>query len=558
MFMKTIVFLLYCLLIFSCSNQTYSLPIQIAHRMEALYVTTPDGLQNDDPLFDRWIRLPKTGESGNLILTVGNVSKSIELRMQVFLENQIVSEQTFSLVDARRVSNSRELVLALKIQDVGDQQFVRWTKVIATDAIENVLTGIAWQSTLPTRTVVEFKQSAQLSEVSLNEPGSLRLTDTQISWQFEGGMTSFDVKSQTGLDLFVDTGSRQKRESIELSTQGIAKASIVNLEVFSRQSILVPKQLLASDFSKVTLDFADSLRDFKLGIVSQQVNDLSINQPILSDLGAALLFSQNRWRSTNLESFRWNRFPNVVLLDFASASIQDLYVKRMVFFVEKKRFRGSILSNNDLAGRHGWNANNFRPQDLAAFFNTVSETGFELNQEELWLKESLVSWGILKREPTNAAWVAPGIGGLISIARGMAPSTREKLLNHEALHGVFYELEQLQTISRRLLRTLSREAREFFFAFFDFMSYDVSDDYLMVNEFQAYLLQQPLNELRAYLSIMANRLDSIGYRGKQDYSVSANLVAQELEICAKELANFLVTMDIDHQSLSSIKRFRTQ
>ena len=56
-------------------------------------------------------------------------------------------------------------------------------------------------------------------------------------------------------------------------------------------------------------------------------------------------------------------------------------------------------------------------------------------------------------------------------------------------------------------KALPREQKDFWLFFFSWMNYDITDSYLMVNEFQAYLLQQGLSRVDGYFKgTIAGRL----------------------------------------------------
>ena len=55
----------------------------------------------------------------------------------------------------------------------------------------------------------------------------------------------------------------------------------------------------------------------------------------------------------------------------ASYEIQDAFFKRLAFFVEKAGHAGRIESLSALGGLHGYNAHDYRAEDLARFFDTA-------------------------------------------------------------------------------------------------------------------------------------------------------------------------------------------
>jgi hypothetical protein len=90
-----------------------------------------------------------------------------------------------------------------------------------------------------------------------------------------------------------------------------------------------------------------------------------------------------------------------------------------------------------------------------------------------------------------------GRGGIISISRQL-PHLRQVFITHEAMHGVFYMEDGFRTGVFSYWENLHPDEREFWRLFFQFRDFDPEDEYLMVNEFQAYILQQEEAEVDPY------------------------------------------------------------
>jgi hypothetical protein len=230
--------------------------------------------------------------------------------------------------------------------------------------------------------------------------------------------------------------------------------------------------------------------------------------PIPSDLGVlGWYYPQSAWRQPDYELFAWNLYPGILVFDMRSYEVQSRFFKRLAFFVEKRGFRGEMLSDAELAGRHGWNAHNYRPEGLAGFYNVAAAEGVALNQEELLLREILLANGVLRRGD-NQELVA-GRGGILSVSQQSSPVLRELLLLHEAYHGVFYANQAFRSGVDAQWESLSDAEREFWRRMLSYLTYDPNDSYLMVNEFQAYLLQQSVDRARGYLrGTVAQRFDA--------------------------------------------------
>ncbi len=249
--------------------------------------------------------------------------------------------------------------------------------------------------------------------------------------------------------------------------------------------------------------------------------------PALASLPQVLANSPSEWRKPPYELYRWNRFPSVLIFDTISYTFQDRMFARLAFFVEKKGFRGRLLTNADLEGRHAWNAHDYGAQALAAFFNAARASSFPLNPEEWDLLAIALREGVLAE---SGGRLSPVEGGVLSISRASDVIQRRLLLGHESFHGVFFSSAWYRTYCFHLWDGLAPDDRAFFVSFLDSLSYDSSDRYLAVNEFQAYLMQQPLRVLRSYFVRAAERLGS-------EAEVAAH--ADRLLVVARQLDAFL-------------------
>ncbi len=222
-----------------------------------------------------------------------------------------------------------------------------------------------------------------------------------------------------------------------------------------------------------------------------------INAPIPADLATILSsYPRSAWRRDAFEVFSWSAYPDILVFDTADYGTQARLFRRLAFFVEKRGFRGRLLSAEELSGRHGWNAHNYRPEGLATFFTQVEAEGVELNAEEELLRELLLANGVIRRA---ADGYTPGTGGILSISQSSYPLLRELLITHEAYHGVFYEEAGFRDGVTEIWNGLSEAERSYWRSLLSYMTYDPADEYLMINEFQAYLMQQPLDRVGGYL-----------------------------------------------------------
>lgn len=224
------------------------------------------------------------------------------------------------------------------------------------------------------------------------------------------------------------------------------------------------------------------------------------NRALLADPGTILEYPESAWRDRDFEIFRWNLYPEVLVIDTRNYDVQARFFKRLAFFTEKEGFRGQILDNSQLAGRHGYNAHNYNAAGLASFFTRVEELGLRLNPEEIRLRDILLDEGMIV---VGDGGYEHGEGGVLSISRESLaiPGLRELLLTHEALHGVYYADEVYREQVDQLWSSLGEDERRFWELLLDGLQYDVTDPYLVRNEFHAYLLQQEIGRVTWYFEV---------------------------------------------------------
>ncbi|MDR0376936.1 MAG: hypothetical protein LBH70_03995 [Spirochaetaceae bacterium] len=218
--------------------------------------------------------------------------------------------------------------------------------------------------------------------------------------------------------------------------------------------------------------------------------------PIPLDPGLVLPYPQDAWREPGYEVFRWPAFPGVLIFDTADYAVQERLFKRLAFFVEKRDFRGRLVSDRELAGLHGWNAHDYRDEDLARFFERARQEDFPLLDEEWELLDILLHTGVVVRAPSGE--IRSGNGAVLSISRESPDHLRRRFMVHEGFHGIFFMDEGFREFSRRRWENLDAGAKRAFSSYLDFQRYDLADPYLVVNEFMAYCLQQPASQAGPY------------------------------------------------------------
>ena len=230
--------------------------------------------------------------------------------------------------------------------------------------------------------------------------------------------------------------------------------------------------------------------------------------PLPADPATVLQYDPRLWRRPEYELFAWERFPGILILDTADYATQDRFFKRLAFFVEKQGYRGRLVTEQEVSGLHGYNAHDYRAEDLARFYAAAAAQGIALNREEELLRAILTVNGLLRDGgETAAAWKA-GEGAVLSISRESSEVLRALLLTHEAFHGLYFTLPRYREACEAVWGELEEPERRFWRLFLDWGSYDFHDGYLAANEMQAYLFQQPRAGLNFYFRrLTAERLE---------------------------------------------------
>jgi len=223
-----------------------------------------------------------------------------------------------------------------------------------------------------------------------------------------------------------------------------------------------------------------------VGFVSLKVGWLDARDAELADFGRILRSPPVDPRA-DYDLYRWDLLPSVLVFDFRDYEVQNRYLRRLAFFVEKIGYKGRLASDAELAGLHAWNAHDYRAEDLAAFFETARASSFPLLPEENALRDLLLGRGVVvEKEGKYAA----GSGALISISRESEGYLRTLFLTHESTHALYFVDADYRAFVQGIWAAMPRDEKWFWLVYFGWKTYDVDDSYLMANEYQAYLLQQ--------------------------------------------------------------------
>lgn len=226
--------------------------------------------------------------------------------------------------------------------------------------------------------------------------------------------------------------------------------------------------------------------------------------PIKTDCGLIQNWPQKNWRQTDFEIFEWSDFPGVLIFDFANYKIQDAFLKRLAFFTEKEGFVGTLANDEDIKDKHGYNAHDYKAQSLADFFEMARIQNFPLNESEKVLQQILFESGVIvKSTNPNSEKIRAGQGAVISISQESPAYLRTLFLCHEGMHGVFFVDSDFRRFVYELYDKTDSNSVEFLKAYFTVtpsLNYNIDDEYLLKNEFMAYLIQQPLSSTEKYFS----------------------------------------------------------
>lgn len=274
------------------------------------------------------------------------------------------------------------------------------------------------------------------------------------------------------------------------------------LRAAGTNEVRFPRAVLSSNISRVAI-FGG--QQFVNGI-TVSYDERSEFAPCIVDASLIPSLQRKNWRWRDYEIFAWDRFPHVLIFDFADYAVQDNFLKRLAFYVEKAGFRGRLLTDKELDGKHAYNAHDYSAESLASFFEKARREKFQLNESEYLLRDILLANKIIMQGSEGV--FSKGEGAIISIAQESPDYLRERLLAHEAWHGIYFVDEGFRAETRRVFDMTDSRSLEFMIGYFTTtpgLNYDVNDTNLLANEFMSYLLQQPQYNTAAYFVSLANR-----------------------------------------------------
>jgi hypothetical protein len=278
--------------------------------------------------------------------------------------------------------------------------------------------------------------------------------------------------------------------------------------------------LVGTVFARGSMAFLPQEILSRIPVDRMDISFAAVDRPIPAAPGMILSWDRATWRRPDFEVYSWDRFPSVLIFDTATYDVQDDMFKRLAYFVEKAGYRGEIESPAALAGRHGYNAHDYRSEDLARFFSEAATRGLALTPGEQELEKILEASDVIRR---TSSGFDPGEGAVISISRSSSPILRDLLLTHESAHGIFFSLPQFRDGVEAVWDSLSPVEQDVWKDYLASKAYDITDHYLVVNEFQAYLFQQRREDVDSFQAVTLSRMIA---RGGQAAALARRLLAE--------------------------------
>lgn len=463
----------------------------------------------------------------------GSISLSVELEKKIDNENLENQSFSFGFLTEDDFNDSGKLYSALENRSLIEGDFSKFNKNII---LEMAITEEQFGESIPQGFFVSCKTPVLIKNVSFIESryGFDVSSETPVfSFGKRGGEATANLCEFDFTDAkSVFENSRSKKyiapyfdvvlTSIDdIGTYDRQKSAYIKFNdervrirrTLGKNNCVIQGEALDKLFSKA--DFTSS-KDQVLSImlhsntIKKSENRKTL-EPIPADLGLILEWNQKNWRVNEYELFKWDLFPEVLFFDFKDYKIQSLFLTRLAYFVEKEGYKGTFISDEDVLVKHGYNAHDYKAVDLAAFFSQAYLQNFKLNDRELLLKEILIANGVIVSRGDGT--FVGGRGCLISISRESISSLRYRLIAHEAWHGVFFGDADFRKFVGQLYDNFDPKSLEYIKRYWTCtkdLSYDLNDDYLMRNEFMAYIMQQNLSSLRQYIVTRS------GWRNKTD------------------------------------------
>ena len=340
------------------------------------------------------------------------------------------------------------------------------------------------------------------------------------SFDFSGSSMVFPVQSNMNQSmpeyrvlLSDNPETKTTREHSVRVQMNVGGEKLYLNNVTAAKELIIPTGALNTPFSRVEFtDNSECIDSLIMRGTKPAGNE--VLEPIRTDPGLILNYKTSQWRTADYELYEWDRFPQILFFDTRNYEVQDRLFRRLAYFVEKQGYKGRLLTNEELGDMHGYNAHDYSAESMAKFFNKAAELNFPLNEEELLLKRILIHNKLLE---SDGLYVKANEGGLVSISRETPGWSRTNLLAHEGWHTIFFRDPEFRNYVSAVYYTFDPTSLDFLIDYFKSqpgLGYDVNDEYLMHNEFMAYIMQQRLSEVANYFVHLANRGTVIDFTPK--------------------------------------------
>jgi len=191
--------------------------------------------------------------------------------------------------------------------------------------------------------------------------------------------------------------------------------------------------------------------------------------------------------------WRFGADPDILVAIFSSLHEQAMALNRVAAFVERPGVpRDHVLDDGALRATIGqaqesfdtyYYGHDYRAADLARFFATAARDGLVLHDAERALKLRLDEAGFFKPDGQAALISLPPRGeGMLDQA------ARATVLDHELAHGAYFTDPRYAAYVVQFWNRLTERERNAFRQYLGQQGYDMSNDDLMRNETQAYLM----------------------------------------------------------------------
>ncbi len=320
------------------------------------------------------------------------------------------------------------------------------------------------------------------------------------------GSLEVDMNPAKKLSLYLGAPVANPNGKFDSIRMNVAGTPVSIMQSPNQQKITLYPALLAQQGAEMplTAEISDLTQTSVNGMVYEPVLPSKVATPlapIVTDPGLIPDWPKSAWRRDDFELFQWEQFPYVLFFDTKDYDVQDKLFKRLAFFAEKAGYTGKLVTDKVMAGEHGFNAHDYKAQTLADFFELARKNNFPLNEYEIMLQQILCAHGIIAQNADGS--FSAGFGALVSISQELSRFLRWRLLAHEGLHCLYFTNASFRSTVANAFSKTDPKSLQFILKYFTVtpsLNYDLNDTYLIQNEYMAYILQQPLNEVADYFT----------------------------------------------------------